>query len=263
LRNLGGLVGGQLAYLSPPLALLAAVVGWDLWTSRKVDAVASLLSNALVAPLAWLVPLCVWSRVAEPHWVAPALLALPLHYARPATVAMAQRWRRFGAFSIAIAAIVSLVVYAWVLVPRLVSLVPSSVYEAKLDLANELYGWPEVVDAIRAVAKAHRREAPDPLDLVVVGPHWVICAQMEARLRSELEVACAGREGADFVYWNPRVRWEHAALIVYVSDARFPIDAGTLFPDRVRVDARALDEYRGGRLARSFTIEVLSARGGA
>ena len=262
-RNLGALVGGQLAYLSPLLAVVAALVGWNLWTSRKLDAIASLLSNALLVPLACLVPLCLWSRVAEPHWVAPALLALPLHYARPTTATVARRWRRLGLAGIASAALLSLAVYAWVLVPRLVSLVPPSVYDARIDLSNELYGWPEAADAIRELANVHRREAPGPLDLVIVGPHWVICAQIEARLGRELPVACAGTDAADFAYWNPRSRWEHAALLVYVRDGRFPMDGEAVFPDRVRIDGRTQDQYRGGTLARSFTLEVLSARGGA
>jgi hypothetical protein len=262
-RNLGALVGGQLVYLSPPLAVMAALVGWDLWRSRKLDIVASLLSNALVVPLAALVPLCLWSRVAEPHWIAPALLALPIHYARPSSFGLAGKWRRLGALSVAIAGLLSLATYAWVLAPCLVALVPASMYDGRIDLANELYGWASAVDAIRDMANAHRREASGPLDIVVVGPHWVICAQMEARLRGELPVGCAGAESADFAYWNPRARWEHAALLIYVRDARFPIDGEFVFPDRVRIDGRRLDQTRGGRLARSFTIEVWSTRGGA
>jgi hypothetical protein len=262
-RNLGALTGGQLLYLSPPLAIVAARVGWDLWSSRKVDVIASLLSNALVVPLAALVPLCLWSRVAEPHWIAPALLALPLHYARPSSFGLAKKWRRLAALSVGIAGLLSLATYAWVLVPCLVTLVPASIYDRRFDLANELYGWPAVVDGIRDMANAHRREAQDPHDLVVVGPHWVICAQVEARLRGELPVGCAGPFAADFAYWNPRARWDHAALLIYVRDARFPIDGEILFPDRVRIDGRTLDQYRGGRLARSFTIEVWSTRGGA
>lgn len=263
LRNLGGFVGGQLVYLSPLLAIVAALVGWDLWRSRKFDIVATLLTNAVVVPLAGLVPLCVWSRVAEPHWVAPALLALPLHYARSTSAAKTHRWRRLGTPAVLLAGIVSVVVYAWVLEPRLMSLVPPSMYEPRLDLANELYGWPEVMAAIREVALGHRQEAPDPGELVVVGPHWVICAQMEANFRGELPVACSGEEEADFAYWNPRKRWERAPLLIYVTDSRFPIDGLTLFPDRVSVDRRELKQYRGGRLARTFTVEVLSARGGA
>ncbi len=263
LRNLGALVGGQLVYLSPPLAIVAVLVAWHLWKSRSLDVIALLLSNALVVPLAWLVPLSLWSRVAEPHWIAPALLALPLHYARSATDIAARRWRVLGPTSVAVAAALSLFVYAWVLEPGLASLVPTSLYEARLDLANELYGWPEVIDALREMARLHRPEAPDADDLVVVGPHWVICAQLEASLRGELPVACAGRDGADFAYWNPRHRWERAAVLVYVTDARFPIDGLELFPDRVRIDGHEVRQYRASRLVRSFTIEVLSARGGA
>jgi hypothetical protein len=259
LRNLGALVGGQLAYLSPVMAVAAALVARDLWRERRQDVVATLLANAFVVPLALLVPLCLWSRVAEPHWVAPALLALPLAYARRGTVLP----RRLGAWAVGVAAAISVAIHAWVLFPSLAATLPSSLYDARLDLSNELYGWPAVIAAVRDLAAKHRLETPEPGDLVVLGPHWVICAQLEAALGPKVAVGCASKEAADFATWYPKERWEKANLLFFVTDARFPDDSRTRFPDRTRIDSRSLDLRRGGRVVRSFTIDVLAARAAA
>jgi serine/threonine protein kinase len=264
LRNLGALLGGQLAYLSPPMAVVAVLVARSLWKTRGQDAVTRLLLYAFVAPLVLLVPLCLWSRVAEPHWIAPALLALPLAYARRATLEggfpLPRRLAR-AAFGLASAS--SVAIHAWVLVPGLALVVPASLYDARVDISNELYGWPFVFDAVEALAAKHHLEAPDPGEIVVVGPHWVVCAQLEAAIGTEIPVGCASREPADFRYWNPPDRWESATLLFFVRDDRFPDDARTRFPDRVRIDSRSLDIRRAGRIVRSFSVDVLAERGAA
>jgi hypothetical protein len=261
IRNVGALLGGQLVYLSPFMAVAASLVALDLCKTRHQDLLATLLSNAFLAPLALLVPLCLWSRVAEPHWVAPAMLTLPLHYARSVTGGGLALPRRLGALALGFSAAVSLFVYAWVLIPGLAAIVPASAYNGTTDISNELYGWPDVFDAVRALRQEHRQEAPGLGDLVVVGPHWVVCAQLETALGPLLPVGCASREPADFAYWNPPQRWRSADLLVFVRDNRFADDARQRFPDRTRIDARSLEVRRGGRLARSFTLEVLAKRG--
>jgi hypothetical protein len=261
LRNLGALIGGQLLYLSPVMAVGAALVAVDLWKTRRQDLATTLLANALVAPLALLVPLCLWSRVAEPHWVAPAMLALPLHYARRVTGGHPVLPRRIGALALGLGAGVSLFIHAWVLAPGLAAIVPASAYDGAVDISNELYGWRDVFDAVRELRQKHLPEAPDPSDVVVVGPHWVVCAQLEAALGALLPVGCASRDAADFAYWNPPERWQAAYLLVFVRDNRFPNDAPLRFPDRTRVDARTVEVRRGGRVARSFTVEVLARQG--
>jgi hypothetical protein len=261
-RNLGALVGGQLAYLSPIVAFLAALVAWDLWKARRQGLVATLLANALVAPLVLLVPLCLWSKVAEPHWIAPALLALPLWYA----VREGPAWggikvpRGLVRAGVLLAATMSLAVHAWVLLPGLASIVPKGAYDGRVDISNELYGWRDVQDSVREIAKRHRSGSPDREDIVLVGPHWVVSAQLDAALGREFPVGCAGPEQADFAIWNPRQRWDRADLVFFVTDNRFQATSRELFPQRVRIDARTLEVYRGGHLARTFTIEVLAAR---
>ncbi len=246
LRNAGALAGGQLVYLSPPMVVMTAYAASAAWRGKS-DAVGALLLSSCAVPATALVPLCLWSPVAEPHWVAPALLALAPAMAR----ADAGPPRRLVVASGAIAGAMVAAVHAWVLVPQAVRLAPAS-YDARIDLANELYGWPDAVRAVRQEAElAH-------MDAVVVGPHWVVCGQLEAALRNNPPVGCDTPVHDDFDGWLPRERWRAADTIVWVTDGRFgpPPD----LPTHTTLRTRQVAIRRGGRVVRTFTISVLTRR---
>ena len=253
LRNAGALLGGQLVYLSPLVAGLAVLAAREAWRGRD-DAIGRLLWSCFAVPAAALVPLCLWSRVAEPHWVAPALIAL----VPAASRASLGPSRRLVAASCGVAAAMVAAVHAWVLVPGAILLAPAS-YDPRLDLSNELQGWPEAVAAVREeVASASLAgTAGEENDLAVVGPHWVICAQLEAALRDEVRVGCDTPVADDFDVWWPRVRWRTADVVVWVTDGRFGPPAllthAPLRQREVRIE-------RAGRLVRVFTVTVLARR---
>jgi hypothetical protein len=249
-RNAGALVGGQLAYLSPLVALLVVLAAREAWRGRH-DAVGSLLFASFVIPLVALAGLCLWSRAAEPHWLAPSLLALGPAAARAGTVPKRRLLVASGLVSGAIVA----AVHAWVLIPAAVRLAPAS-YDARFDLTNELYGWEPVVSAVRT--EAFGEGAPRKSDTVVVGPHWVICAQLDAALRGEVPVGCDTPIPDDFDVWLPRDRWRAADSIVWVTDTRFgpPPD----LPTHAVVRTRHVHIRRGGREVRLFTVTVLERR---
>jgi hypothetical protein len=254
LRNAGALLGGQLVYLSPLIACLAARAARDAWRGRG-DAVGRLLWSCFALPAGALLPLCLWSRVAEPHWMAPAFLALVVAAAR----ARCAPSRRLFATSCALAAVLVAAIHAWVLIPSAILLAPAS-YDPRLDLSNELVGWPEVVAAVREEALAVSvDEAPgDPgEDLAVIGPHWVVCAQLEAALRGDLHVGCDTPIADDFDVWWPRSRWEAADVIVWVSDGRF---GPPLLTRHRALRSREVRIERAGRTIRVFTITVLASR---
>ena len=257
-RNIGAMVFGQLAYLSPLYVYAAYIVARDLVRRRVRDAAETLLLLAFVLPLAALLVLVLWSNVAEPHWLAPALLALPLHYARTADRPIVGR--RIGIATIASGFALSAIVYAWVLIPWGVKLLPTS-FDPRIDIANELYGWPRAIDAVAQVLEEERGHGQD---VVVVGPHWVICAQIAAALGRDVEVGCDTPIGDDFDQWHPRALWQRTDKIVYVSDNRFMHDDfAKRFPDRARTMALEVTVMRGGRTARVFTISVFEKRAGA
>ncbi len=250
LRNVAALVGGQLAYLSPLVAVLAVLAARASWRGRG-DAVGTLLFASCAVPAAVLVPLALWSRVAEPHWVAPAMLALGPAIARAPAAAP----RRLVVAAAAVAAACVAAVHVWVLVPQALRLAPAS-YDARIDLANELYGWPEVLSAVRDVVAA--QASPGLEDVSVVGPHWVVCAQLEADLRGDVRVGCDTPIPDDFDGWWPRARWRKAESIVWVTDDRFgPPPA---LPLHALFSIRKVRIKRADRIVRSFTIAVFLRR---
>ena len=253
LRNAGGLVLGQLAYLSPLLAWLAFVIGRALWRSRDADAVGSLLAWSFALPLAVLLPLALWSRVAEPHWLAPPLLALPIAWARSSGPPLFRR--ALGVAACATGLAMSVAAHAWVLVPSIAGLLPES-FDMRMDIATELYGWPDVVREVKALP------LPSGVDeTVIVGPHWVVCAQLHAALGPKIAVGCATPIPDDFDAWRPRVEWQRADTLLYVTDTRFDADPARMFPDRTPVAGRTVTIRRGGRVVRVFTLLVLEKSG--
>ncbi|MDF2694910.1 MAG: hypothetical protein K0S65_3293, partial [Labilithrix sp.] len=134
LKNLGALVGGQLLYLSPLVAVLAVLVARDLVRRRNDDIASRVLFWSFAIPIVPLVLLCIWSPVAEPHWLAPPLLALPIHAARRAGETVSFLRRRLVTWAAGIAALFTVLVHLWVLVPAAARLVPAEA-DPKLDLA--------------------------------------------------------------------------------------------------------------------------------
>lgn len=250
LRNLAALLGGQLAYLSPLVAYLVVLAARAAWRGRG-DASGTLLLAASALPALVLVPLALWSRVAEPHWVAPAMLALGPAIAR----APAPPSRRLVGAAAALAAVSVAAVHAWVLVPQALRLAPAS-YDARLNLANELYGWPEVLRVVREEVAA--QASPGLEDVSVVGPHWVVCAQLDADLRGDVHVGCNTPIPDDFDGWWPRDRWRTADSIVWVTDDRFGPPPS--FPRHALQSLRRVRIKRADRVVRTFTISVFTRR---
>ena len=258
LRNLGTLIGGQLAYVSPILAVLAVIAAIDLVRERSRDAVSRLLFLAFAIPIVPLVGLCLWSRVAEPHWIAPALLALPLHVARRAGE-RALTSRRVFLAGAGLAAALTVIAHAWVLVPDAPRLLPAST-DPKLDISSELYGWPTVLAAVNEqMAGASTPFDPAARDVVVVGPHWTVCAQLQAGLPG-VRVGCATPVPDDFDGWLPRKDWRAAEHVLFVTDNRYPGDGAEQLPAHVRAAQSRIRVLRGGRTARIFELYMYERR---
>jgi hypothetical protein len=66
---------------------------------------------------------------------------------------------------------------------------------------------------------------------------------------------------ADFATWNPSRIWSRAEIVVFVHDNRAAQGSAALFPDRVLLESHTRTITRGGRLARTFTVDVLGLRG--
>ncbi|MBK6691243.1 MAG: hypothetical protein IPG50_03435 [Myxococcales bacterium] len=145
----------------------------------------------------------------------------------------------------------TLLVHAWVLLPDAFAFARPR--DARHDIANELFGWDEAERTLRELAM----EQPGS-DLVVVAPHWTLCAQLHARLRGGFRVGCDSPLKDDFDGWLPRGVWRKAEHVLLVTDTRYPIDVAKAFPDRRVSRLARANIYRGGRQVRTFTLTLLS-----
>lgn len=251
LANLGKVVGGQLAYVSPAVVLLLIFAARDLVRERNADATSRVLFWAFALPFGPLLVFCLLSPVAEPHWLAPPLLALALHGARRAAVLFEGR-ARLVRLAAGTAGLMTALAHAWVLVPQSARLLPRSV-DPKVDIASELFGWPTAVAAIREELASAVLGEVDPKDTVLVGPHWTVCGQLAAGI-PDYRVGCATPVRDDFDGWLPRKDWRRASSVVYVTDNRFPSDGAFELPDHAVASQRTVRIMRGGRTARVFSI---------
>jgi hypothetical protein len=254
-QNFAKLLGGQLLYLSPVIAVVTVIVAHDLFRRRKDDAVSRLLFCSFAIPILPLIVLCVWSPVAEPHWIAPPLLALPIHAARRGTdLLLSPRFVKIGA---AVGALMTLAVHGWVLIPSSASLLPRSV-DPRNDISNELYGWPQAIEAVKEqMRQAATPFDPEGRDVVVVGPHWTICAQLHAALPG-IRVGCTTTIPDDFDRWSPRDVWRQADVVLFVADTRYQTDGADQLPAHSRVSQSRVRTLRGGRTARVFDLYLYS-----
>lgn len=261
LRNVGALVGGQLLYVSPILAVIAGFVARDLVRRRAEDPVTGLLFRVFVTTGIPLVLLMLWSRVAEPHWLTPALLVLPIHGARKLVPfgddadPRSARWKKITIAGGVLGLVLTAAVHAWVLVPSAMKLAPKS-YDAKLDITNELFGWR---DALEQARELEAELSVDGSTVTIVSTTWMQCAQLAAQLPKHA-IGCATDQPSDFDGWYPRSEWEKSDRILLVGDNRFDVDPAKVVPTHVATRVERVTVFRGGLLARTFRLTVLERR---
>ena len=251
LRNLGAFLGGQLAYVTPPFLLAVALLARDLFRRRAESAVSAVLFASVAVPALPLALLCLWSRVAEPHWFAPAYLGLALQLGRAPIVGprLARACWLTG---------LGVVAFAWVwirtpLAPRWLG----KAYRPRYDIANDLYAWH---DGARLLARG-LDSLPPGEGYAVVGPHWTICAQAHAALGRRVPVGCNGPRRDDFDDWLPRERWAAARHVLYVHDSRFAVDPEHDLPGRAVRGVFTAQVLRGDRVVRTLWVTHLERAG--
>jgi hypothetical protein len=131
-------------------------------------------------------------------------------------------------------------------------------YEPKYDPSNDLYAW-QVGGPLVAehVEQAHERTGRHP---VVVGPHWVVCAQAEVALGGQVRVGCNSPIEDDYDRWLPRARWQSAAVVVFVTDSRFDFELPSAFADYEVVAKEEAEVRRGGRVVRTISVVELERK---
>jgi hypothetical protein len=247
LRNLAALVGGQLLYVTPPFL-------WGAWEClrklrlRSDDAVDRLFVLACIVPGVPLVVVCLWSRVAEPHWLGPAYLSLALGLGR-----LPRPPRALVRSAVAIGVVAPVVAFVLVATPLLPKLSGKG-YRPRYDLVNDLYAWRL---GARVVSDAVERARAEGYAPVIVTPHWTVCAQVHVALGAGTPVGCRTKEGDDFAGWYPEREWSRAPVLLYVTDDRFPRELAKEFPARDVVGVESVDVFRGGHVVRTIRVTRL------
>ena len=246
-KGLGSLTLGQLLYISPGFVVLAVLRARALASCHGASRPeVRFLALATALPAAALALFSLASRQAEPHWMGPAWLSfVVLVAACPAEVPTPSP-RALAASTLG-AALISAAVHAWILVPSAPRLAPRS-YDPRYDIANELFGWPDAASALREELMEGD---------VVVGPHWVVCAQVAAALPGA-RVGCDTPIRDDFDGWLPRDVWRSATRVHYVKDTRFDARPEAALPAHTKIAERRVTVYRGGRPTRTFTLTTFT-----
>jgi len=249
--NLAKLVGGQLAYVSPPM--LAGLVAATVVLARVRAALgnAILLWTALTLCGAGYLLILVIPG-AEPHWAMPGYLALlPVLGARIQGWIAARRWvRGVVGLHLALAVVVVVGLHLHVLTDvglRLVS--HRSWYVARYDLSNELRGWDQVVAAVQRQRRKHS-------DLIVGGCHYTSCAQLAFAARSRFEVRCPGPRVDQFDFFPGGDGSREAGDLLYLRDDRFPFDATQLYRCRQVQVVGEVPIWRAGMVVRRFQLQL-------
>ena len=253
LRNAAALVSGQLLYVTPPFLWQAYRALRELW-ERRHEPVAQLLLLCCALPAVPLVALCLWSKVAEPHWLGPAYLSLAV-----ALPLVAPPTRRVASACVAtglVAPVIAFVVVATPVLPKLLG----EKYRPRYDLVNDLYAWQSGLPLVRAAGSELQSQGYAP---VVVGPHWTVCAQLHAGLGASVPVGCRTKDGDDFSGWYPPGTWAAAPVLLYVTDDRFPASPATEFPHYDVASIQSTRIYRGGRLVRTIRVARLERQASA
>lgn len=246
LRNLGALLGGQLLYVTPPFLIGAWLLLKVLHKTRASDPILRLLWLSSVVPAVPLLILCLWSKQAEPHWIAPAYLSLAVALAKTSVVT-----RTVARSSVVVGALVIVIAWTAIATPLPVRVLGAS-YRPRFDISNDMYAWGParslLLDALRSTTLD--RGAPP----VVVGPHWTVCAQAQAALGHQAAVGCNTPLRDDFDRWLPRQRWLSAPSVLFVYDDRFPVDPRRALGLRTITAKSHVRVRRGGQTVRTVYV---------
>lgn len=256
IRNVGGLIGGQLLYLTPFVAVAAVLVAIHLTRHATDNPIDRLLFNTSVPVFVVLSVLTILSRVAEPHWVAPSYLGLVVYLARHPEV-VSRRLAKGSIYTSLAAIALVFVVVRFPLLPK----VMGPYYRARYDLTNDLYAWRSGIGAVRRALSDVRNASIDRV--TVLGPHWIVCAQVKAALGDRVKVGCESPNGDDFSQWHPREKWIDDTVLLYVTDDRFDVDVRSRFTDRVIQQVHRVSVRRGGVVVRKIRVLQLGKMGSA
>ena len=260
LANLGRLVGGQLAYLSPlilPALLWAAGQALVRGRADRNSRAWQVVFWVSVPYLGFWYLITLLSPEAEPHWplmgylpLFPALAAAWPERLERASKRRARRLRRTGVAALVLALVLDLIVHVHVLTTLPARALPDEVYaaNARWDIGNELHGWPALGERVR------QRLAAGEGDFAFAY-HYTMCSQLSLALHPYgIPVYCPNRRTDAFDLLGlgePKT----GANGIFVGDWRYADHPDTIvYCDTMDPDPEVFEVRRGRLKAREFRL---------
>jgi len=242
---------GQLGYLSPLVFFAALVVLWQLGRMALIERdEKALFLFAMSFPYILVFSVAVaLSPTGKPHW--PAMGYLTLFCALPWF--WREKWRTGGWWKRVLQPIPVLALAAAMTALVLVqSVYPVIRMDPRLDLTNDLYGWPETGKVVQQEYERLSRDAPT----VVITRRLNMAAPLRFYTPGKIPVYSISHVNEQYDIWGrgTLAGLPRGANAVYVADSRFS-------PGRMegfgfsRIEALPpIDVFRGGRRVKQFFV---------
>ncbi len=258
-KNFGQLVGGQLLYVSP---IYLGLLLWGVYrgAGRAVEGERryALLTAFSLPTLLFFYIACAWTNESEPHWPAFGYLT-----AIVTTVSLLvegyyrfepKRFARFQKTAVAatlLAGFTFLLFYIHVFYPILP-------IKPKYDIVNELKGWDEVGNVVKA---EYEKLEKNGVESFALAQHWVMCSQIMFATKDTVPVSCINGRADQFDFWDDEQSLMGKTAI-FVSDTRFKEPPDTLYTFTETEAIKEIPIFRGGKEVRRFIVWRADGYGG-
>jgi 4-amino-4-deoxy-L-arabinose transferase-like glycosyltransferase len=245
--NFGRWVGGQIGYYSP---LIAGGVLARIFSRGAGDPFG--LSHLAWPSFVFNSYLILRTSNAEPQWTALAYvpgivllaLAIPRWSARWPRLYTAAAGLTAAVFGIALTGAAIHLGTDWI-----VRAIPADRYRPRVDLANDMVGWPRVAEEVSRFAAAQPAGRP----LYTAAAHYTLCGQLAFATRDRPKVVCPSPRRDAFDLIPGRSAPPPGADLLFLSDDRFTAPPSWPAPCE---PPRWIEATKGGRVVRRFALTL-------
>jgi undecaprenyl-diphosphatase len=253
-------LGAQAGYISPLLFILfwAVLVALFKYAFKNKDEKALFLLSFSFPTLFLFNAIACFNEIL-PHWPATGYLVLTIAVASFILARWQSRWFRGLTYSA-----VALGIVLTVLVPlqAIFKLLPPEFFlpkaEAtriedgisraeKVDITNELYGWPEVGRKIAAILQ----QSPEPKPFIFTHRHY-IASQLSFYIPGHPPVYCLSERVDAYDFWQRDLRQLNGRDGIFVTNDYFYVEPQKIYPFASWDAVDRTEIFRAGRKIRIF-----------
>ena len=247
LDRLATQIGGELAYLTPWLAVPFAVSLGKALTGKQGEAT-WLLALAAAGPILFFTFVALWSP-ALPHWTMPGwLFAIPL-FGRDAAELAARRPRFARGYMGATAAVFLLLLAAFGVQAATGALIPAAALAGnpRIDPTADLVDWRDLKTALAG------QGLPGP-DMPVAGLNWTVAGKISYALGPQAPVLCLCGDPHDFRFRADPSVWAGRDVVLVAPQGTSFDPAARYFASIEQLPGATI--RRGGRPVLSLDLRI-------